>query len=91
MEASPDEAILDRAAAEDRVLISADTDFGEILALRSEVKPSLMLLRLPNWKPTQQLRLIEAVLPEVELNLNEGAVVVIELGRVRIRPLPIVD
>jgi predicted nuclease of predicted toxin-antitoxin system len=82
MEASPDEPILDRAAAEDRVLISADTDFGEILALRSEV---------PNWKPTQQLRLIEAVLPEVELHLNEGAVVVIELSRVRIRPLPIVD
>ncbi|MGH7571530.1 MAG: DUF5615 family PIN-like protein [Gemmatimonadota bacterium] len=39
LEASDDEVVFERAAKEDRALVSADTDFATILALRRVVNP----------------------------------------------------
>ena len=40
MQVSSDEEILKLAAREDRVIVSADTDFGTLLVLRKTAKPS---------------------------------------------------
>ena len=90
LHAATDDTIFGRAADEDRVIISADTDFGTILALRREKKPSVILIRhgFPR-QPEQQAPLMLANLPQIEQALHAGCIVIFEGARIRIRPLPI--
>lgn len=85
-----DLVIMERAANEERVLISADTDFGALLALRIQSKPSFILLRWPDLRrPTDQVRVILGNIPQIEDDLLTGCVTVIEETRIRVRMLPI--
>lgn len=90
MQAAEDEEVFARAASEGRVLVSADTDFGTLLALRHASTPSIVLFRrLAQRAPLLQVALLLANLPNVGGVLERGSIVVIEESRVRIRALPI--
>jgi len=86
-----DGAILEYASANELVIISADTDFGEMLAASpGRVKPSVVLLRsADHLTPTEQASLLAVNLPSVADGLKAGALVSIARGRMRMRPLPV--
>lgn len=90
LQRADDEVIFERCAADDRVLISADTDFGTLLAMRGQQKPSVVLLRrVSQRQPHSQVDLLSVNLPHYVEALEAGAIVVIEESRVRVRLLPI--
>lgn len=91
MQAAPDQEIFVRAANEDRVIVSADTDFGTLLALRKETKPSVILLRTGSQRrPAEQVTLLLANLLSIEQALLAGSMVTFKGALVRIRSLPLI-
>ena len=89
MAAATDQAIFDLAFQEDRVILSADTDFGMILASRSTAKPSVVIFRQSDKRPTVVLAVLMSSLAQIQEALQAGALVVFQDRRIRIRRLPL--
>ena len=84
-----DDEVMALALAEERVLVTTDTDFGTILALTGAAGPNVVLLRGVGDSVSERVAAVLEVLPRVEGDLSEGAVIVVEKDRYRVRSLPI--
>lgn len=84
-----DDQVLAAAKRDGGILVTADTDFGDLLALSGESQPSVVLLRRPGRRPEERAEAIRAAFETVGDRLESGALVVVEPHRIRIRDLPI--
>jgi predicted nuclease of predicted toxin-antitoxin system len=79
-----DEAILARAHAESRILVTLDRDFGELAIFRGQ--PHSGIVRLVQVRAMDQGNMCRAAIEKYGDQLINGAIVTVELLRVRIRP-----
>jgi predicted nuclease of predicted toxin-antitoxin system len=90
LHAAPDRVVLDAARRDGRILISADTDFGALLAATHATEPSVVLVRRVVGRRAEVLAgLLVANLPPIDDDLRQGSIVVIGDDSLRIRRLPI--
>ena len=85
----PDETIFAKAIAEGCVVITHDLDFGEIAALTRGHKTGVIVFRLHNPRIARLTERLSAILPDCVTALRDGAVVIVEDSRHRVRTLPI--
>lgn len=79
-----DDEILARANSEGRVLVTLDKDFGELAIVRG--LPHKGIVRLVNISARQQAVACLSVLNLHGDELQKGAIVTVEPGRLRVRP-----
>lgn len=85
-----DDTIFDRASADGLVVVTADSDFVTMLALRRATSPSVVLLRHVTEQPLPQHgALLTANMPSVIDALEHGAIVSLSPTRLAVRRLPI--
>jgi predicted nuclease of predicted toxin-antitoxin system len=84
-----DELVMLAAVQDGRIVVAADTDFGELLAIGRHTEPSVVLLRRAPHRPGEQAALMLEALVAAEYELEEtGAIVVASPAVVRVRELP---
>jgi len=87
----PDETVLDRAVLERRVLLTFDSDYGDLL-YRQGVQPpkGIIYLRFVPTSPEEPAEYLLSILEQPEISIS-NTFTVAERGRVRQRPLPGTD
>ena len=90
LQSAADIIIFERASKENRIIISADTDFGFLVARSKKRKPSVVIFHhsFPH-RPQQQGKLLLDNLTQLSTALEQGSFIVFESRRIRIRTLPI--
>lgn len=84
MRGAPDEGILARSRAENRVLITADKDFGEMIFARKDAAAGILLIRSRTSRPAAKVELAVRAINDLGERLVGSFVVAGEEGtRVR--------
>jgi predicted nuclease of predicted toxin-antitoxin system len=85
----PNGKIFQKAIREERIVPTFDLDFGEIVAASGGRSVSVVLFRLRNTRAEFVIKRLKLVLEQSTKELAQGAVVLVEDGRHRVRRLPI--
>jgi len=78
-----DDALLARAAAEDRILVTNDRDFGELIFREGRTHRGVIFLRLVDERPANKIRVLAQLLASHSHRLA-GQFVVVTESQVRI-------
>ena len=81
--------ILKKARQENRILLTHDLDFGELLAASGGNLPSVIVFRLKDMRAPNVGQHLFSILNQQSEALNKGAILSVTEQKVRIRTLPI--
>lgn len=82
---SPDPVVLSLSSTQDRVLITNDKDFAELVFLQKQVAAGVILVRLPRFRTNEKVaRVLEVIIDQDERLL--GVFTVVEAQAIRRRP-----
>jgi predicted nuclease of predicted toxin-antitoxin system len=81
-----DRVLLERAANDGRILVTIDTDFGELIFLES--LPHTGLVRLPDVPSQERQLLMQDLLTRYKSDLEDAAIITVRGGRIRISKGP---
>ena len=84
-----DREVFSKAVVENRVLLTFDLDFGEIVALSGGSQVSVIVFRLRNARYERVRERLSRCLRELGPELEQGCVVAVEDTRFRVRHLPL--
>ncbi len=86
---APDVQILHIAREEDRIIVTADLDFPQLLALSGADGPGVILFRGGTYSEADASRLIERLLDSDYVSMLRSAITVVERDRIRLTRLPL--
>lgn len=85
-----DSEILQKALADEHVVVTLDADFHMLLALGEALNPSVIRIRIEGLKAAALTKLLLTVIRETESELKQGAAVTVDEDRIRLRLLPLI-
>ena len=84
-----DPILLQLGRDDERVIVTLDADFHTLLALSGATSPSVIRIRIEGLRSEALAKLLQEVLSQCSADLERGAAVTVQEGRIRIRHLPI--
>jgi predicted nuclease of predicted toxin-antitoxin system len=83
-----DTAIMAYARENDYIVLTRDLDFGTILAETRCKKPSVIQIRARDARPDVLLDILVQTMNRMKLDLEQGAIVIVDAHKTRLRILP---
>ncbi|MDQ7066136.1 MAG: DUF5615 family PIN-like protein [candidate division KSB1 bacterium] len=89
LETLRDADILSKARKENRVLLTHDLDFPDLVAASQAKLPSIIVFRLRDMRPEKVIAHLKGILKDYSHFLKKGAIITVTEGKLRVRTLPI--
>ncbi len=86
---APDEEIMRYARENDFAVFTHDLDFGAMIALTQATAPSILQIRAQDILPKNAGNLVVTILQKHKTELEEGALIVFDKSKERVRILPL--
>ena len=89
LERAKDPVVLEKARSEERILLTHDLDFGELMAASSYRLPSVIIFRLRDMRPHRVNEYLQRIISDHSESLEKGVIISVTENRIRVRLLTI--
>jgi len=90
LSAADDVTILEEGRRAGQVVVTLDADFHALMTLSGAASPSVIRIRIEGLRSEAYTRLLKEIVQSCGKDLEAGALVSVQPGRLRIRRLPLI-